>query len=80
VGERSRMFPSGSGKLARGMRGLRTKSPLILGAQGFLAGVFLVAIVTQGDWAAAVEVGVGIGIVCLLIGVVYRAVSGQGHE
>ena len=65
-----------SGNLARGMRGLRTKSPLTLGAQGLLVGVFMVAIVTRGDWAAALEAGVGIGIVCLLIGVVYRALSG----
>ena len=66
-----------SGNLARGMRGLRTKSPLTLGAQGLLASGFVVAIVTHGDWAAALEAGVGIGIVCLLIGVVYRAISGR---
>ena len=57
------------------MTGLETKRPHTLGWQGFLAGGFMVAIFTRGDWIAAIEAGVGIGILCFLIGLVYRFVT-----
>lgn len=53
------------------MKGLQTKRPQTLAWQRFLAGGFMVVIVTRGDWIAALEAGVGIGIVCLLIGLAY---------
>jgi hypothetical protein len=37
----------------------------------------MVAIVTRGNWSAALEAGAGIGMVCLLIGLAYRAVAGR---
>ena len=54
------------------MKGLQTKRPLTLGWQGALAGGFMVVILTRGHWISALEAGVGIGIVCVLIGLVYR--------
>jgi hypothetical protein len=53
------------------MKGLQTKRPHTLAWQGFLTGGFMIVIVTQGDWTAALEGGVGIGIVCFLIGLAY---------
>ena len=57
------------------MKGLQTKNPLTLGWQGALAGGFMVAIVTRGHWLSALEAGVGIGIVCFLIGLAYRLIK-----
>ena len=57
------------------MTGLQTKRPRTLAWQGFLAGGFMVVIVTRGDWIAALEAGVGIAVICYLIGLAYRMVS-----
>jgi uncharacterized protein YqfA (UPF0365 family) len=57
------------------MKGLQTKRPLTLGWQGALAGGFMVVILTRGHWISALEAGVGIGIVCFLIGLVYRVAT-----
>jgi hypothetical protein len=57
------------------MRGLRTKRPHTLAWQGFLAGGFMVLVVTRGDWLAALEAGIAIGLVCFLIGLAYRTAS-----
>jgi len=56
------------------LKGLREKGPLRLAIEGALAGTFLVAIATRGDFSAAWQAGIGIGIVCGLIGVAYRGV------
>jgi membrane-associated phospholipid phosphatase len=54
------------------LKGLRTKQPHTLAWQGFLAGAFMVAVVSGGHWLSSLEAGVGIGIVCFLIGLGYR--------
>ena len=56
------------------MKGLREKGPLRLAAEGALAGGFMVAIVTKGDLSAAWEAAIGVGIVCGVVGLVYRAI------
>ena len=58
----------------RAPTGLRTKRPLVLALQGFLTGTFMVALVTHGHWASAIESGVGIGIASGAVGLAYRAV------
>ena len=55
------------------MKGLRNKSPLRLATEGALAGGFMVFVATQGHFSAAWQAAVGIGIVCGVIGLVYRA-------
>lgn len=57
------------------MKGLREKSPLRLCIEGALVGGFMVAIVTKGDISAAWQSAIGIGLICGLIGVVYRIVT-----
>ena len=56
------------------LKGLQEKSPLRLAVEGVLAGTFLAAIVTRGDYSAAWQVGIFIGIFCGLIGLAYRGV------
>lgn len=53
------------------MTGLQTKRPRTLAWQSFLATGFIGVIVTKGDWLAALEIGVGFGILALLIGLAY---------
>jgi hypothetical protein len=59
------------------LTGLRTKRPRTLAWQGFPAGGFMVVIVTRGDWIAALAAGVGIAVICFLIGLAYRLVSNK---
>jgi hypothetical protein len=58
------------------VKGLREKGPLRLAIEGALGGAFLVAVVTPGDISAAWKAGIGIGLICGLIGPVYRGVRG----
>jgi uncharacterized protein YqfA (UPF0365 family) len=37
----------------------------------------MVVIVTRGDWIAALAAGVGIAVICFLIGLAYRLVSNK---
>ena len=55
-------------------KGLQEKSPLRLAVEGALAGTFMAAVVTQGDYSAAWQVGIVTGIFCGLIGLAYRGV------
>ena len=57
------------------MKGLREKGPLRLAVEGALAGTFMAAVVTRGDFSAAWQAGIGIGILCGLIGLGYRGVK-----
>jgi len=59
------------------LKGLREKGPLRLAVEGALAGGFLVAIATRGDISAAWQAGIGIGIICGLIGLAGRQESAQ---
>ena len=53
------------------LKGLQEKGSLRLAVEGALAGAFMVAIVTR-DLSAAWQAGIGIGIVCGLVGLTYR--------
>jgi hypothetical protein len=57
------------------VKGLRGKGPLRLAVEGALAGAFMTAVVTRGDFSAAWQVGIGIGIAAGLIGLGYRGVK-----
>ncbi len=68
------MTPDRGYRLAVRLTGLREKGPVRLAVEGALVGAFLVAIVTHGDFSAAWQAGIGIGIICGLIGLAYRGV------
>jgi hypothetical protein len=56
------------------LKGLQEKGPLRLAVEGCLAGAFMVAIVTHGNYSAAWQAGIGVGIFCGLVGLVYGGV------
>jgi hypothetical protein len=74
VGQRSGMTPERGYPRAVRLKGLQEKGPVRLAVEGTLVGAFLAAIVTHGDFSAAWQVGIGMGIICGLIGLVYRGV------
>ena len=57
------------------LKGLRQKGPLRLAVEGALAGTFMAAVVTHGDFSAAWQVGIFTGIFCGLVGLAYRGIK-----